>query len=135
MTHNLERRQYPRFQINNRTAVMFGQVRIRDIYHGDTSNLSLGGASILCNLKLREAMEEVVIFLFAPTPQIQHIKTRARVLHASSFADSTSRLRVAFTDFCGDGIARLTTLLEANPHLILTDVVTTERSPSKSDDE
>lgn len=134
MTHGLERRQYPRFQINNRAAVMFGQGRIRDIYHGDTSNLSLGGASIICNLKLREAMEEVVIFLFAPTPQIPHIKTRARVVHASSFADNTSRLRVAFTEFCGDGIARLTSLLAAAPHLTLTGVVTTQ-SASKSDDD
>lgn len=105
MTLRLERRQHPRFWIKSRAAVMLMRGRIRDIYHGDTFNLSIGGAGIICNLKECEEMEEVIIFLFDPAP---HLSIRARILQATALdTDCTLLLRVTFTGFCGDDSARL----------------------------
>lgn len=109
MTLRLERRQHPRFAIKSRAAVMLGRGRIRDIYHGDTCNLSIGGAGIFCKLQGYDETEEVVIFLFDLVP---HLSIRARIRQAIALdTDNTSLLRVEFTGFCDGDSVRLATLL------------------------
>ena len=109
MTLCLERRQHPRFQVKSRVAVILERGRIRDIYHGDTCNLSMGGAGIFCDLKRCEEAESVTVVLFSLVP---HLSIRARILQVGDLeSEGLPLLRVAFTGFGSDEGVRLSTSL------------------------
>lgn len=122
LSEELERRQYRRYPIRWQVAILFGKEFIREIYHGHTQHLSLGGASIFCRLDTSMEMNnEVIIFLFSASPESGRETTRieisAKILCITPASDMDgSLLRVKFTAYRNEGRNLLSSLLSHRPH-------------------
>lgn len=119
-----ERREHPRFPVRWKAATLLGQWHIREIHHGHTLDLSLGGANILCDHDDWDEAEEILIFLFPFTPQpgkrARHIEVCGKVVHVTPTSGvSRTRLRVAFTDYRNDACLMLSELLSAESQLMV----------------
>jgi len=118
MMNKLDRRNFLRYPVCWKMAIMPGHGSIREIHHGQTQNLSLGGASLLCHHYPENAPEDATIFLFVATQQIGHkpapIKARVKVLLSPPATDrGCFRLSLEFAEFYGDAWLVLSEILAA----------------------
>lgn len=115
-----ERRTHRRFPVRWKVATLLGQWHIREIRHGNTQDLSLGGVSILCDHNDWGNSEEILILLFPYSTKHEkrsrHIEVCGRVVQVTSASGlNRARVRVAFTEYRNHSNHWLSELLTGNP--------------------
>jgi hypothetical protein len=123
MTAAQERREHPRFHVRWKAATLLGQWHIREIHHGHTLDLSLGGVCILCDHGDWNGAEEILIYLFPhasrPGHKSQPIELCGKIVHViPSCGIRATQLKVEFTDYRDDAKDRLSALLSADSELV-----------------
>lgn len=107
-----------------KAATLLGQWHIREIHHGHTLDLSLGGVSILCDHDDWKEVEDVLIYLFPFTPKpgkrSRHIEVCGKIVHVTPASGvSRTRLRVVFTDLRDGAAQMLSELLPGESSLVV----------------